>query len=193
MGKTWLAAFDARQMHAKRVLFVAHREEILLQAEETFLRLNPHAHTGLYNGNQKNGDADYLFASVSTLGQDAHLQRFAPDHFDYIVVDEFHHASAQTYQALLAYFTPTFLLGLTATPERTDRADILSLCDNNLVYSRDLQFGINAGILVPSCLISLAPISTGWFTLLPLKFPSKLGLSMFFDISAIEITGLGYK
>lgn len=149
MGKTWLAAFDARQMHAKRVLFVAHREEILLQAEETFLRLNPHAHTGLYNGNQKNGDADYLFASVSTLGQDAQLQRFAPDHFDYIVVDEFHHASAQTYQALLAYFTPTFLLGLTATPERTDRADILSLCDNNLVYSRDLQFGINAGILVP--------------------------------------------
>lgn len=149
MGKTWLSVFDAQQMQAKRVLFVAHRKEILQQAEETFLRLNPHAHTGLYDGTQKNGDADYLFASVSTLGQDIHLQRFAPDHFDYIIVDEFHHASAQIYQALLAYFTPTFLLGLTATPERTDRADILSLCDNNLVYSRDLQFGISAGILVP--------------------------------------------
>ena len=66
-----------------------------------------------------------------TLGQDRQLEKFAPDYFDYIVVDEFHHAASPTYRRLLAHFKPRFLLGLTATPERTDQADILALCDNN--------------------------------------------------------------
>ncbi|MBF4381868.1 DEAD/DEAH box helicase family protein, partial [Vibrio anguillarum] len=149
MGKTWLAAFDAQQMQAKRVLFVAHREEILTQAESTFSKLIPNAKTGLYNGAEKTEEADYLFASVATLGKKAQLARFKADDFDYIVVDEFHHASARSYRDLLAYFQPAFLLGLTATPERSDQADILSLCDNNLVFERNLVHGIDEKILVP--------------------------------------------
>ncbi|WP_153766121.1 DEAD/DEAH box helicase family protein [Endozoicomonas sp. OPT23] len=149
LGKTWLSAFDSIQSKAETVLFVAHREEILLQAEETFVRLRPEDKTGFYNGSEQTTDADLLFASIQTLGKTNHLEKFSPDHFDYIVVDEFHHASAQTYQRLLSYFKPKFLLGLTATPERTDQADILSLCDNNLVFERNLSFGINAKLLSP--------------------------------------------
>ncbi len=149
LGKTWLAAFDAEQMRAKRVLFVAHREEILSQAASTFLRIRPTARVGFYIGQQRDTNADVLCASVQTLGKDAHLQRFAHDHFDFIVVDEFHHAAAPTYQRLLQHFAPQFLLGLTATPDRSDHSDILSLCDDNLVFSRGLLDGVHEKLLVP--------------------------------------------
>ena len=149
LGKTWLAAFDANQLGAKKVLFVAHREEILGQAAATFLRIRPSARVGTYAGQKRDTDADVLCASVQTLGKEAHLERFAPMHFDYIVVDEFHHAAAPSYRRLLSYFTPRFLLGLTATPDRTDQSDILSLCDDNLVYTCDLFQGINAHLLAP--------------------------------------------
>ncbi|MBO1520050.1 DEAD/DEAH box helicase family protein [Oceanisphaera pacifica] len=148
LGKTWLAAFDARQLHAKRLLFVAHRDEIIRQAQATFIRMNPKAHTGLYNGQQQQ-QADWLFASVQTLGRSEHLQNFAQDHFDYIIIDEFHHATAPTYRKLLNHFRPQFLLGLTATPDRTDQADILALCDDNLVFERGLRDAIVDKHLVP--------------------------------------------
>jgi superfamily II DNA or RNA helicase/HKD family nuclease len=149
LGKTYLAAFDSRRMQAERVLFVAHREEILLQAEASFQRVHTGARVGRYTGAQKQTDANLLFASVQTLGQAQHLERFAADHFDYVVVDEFHHAAAPTYRRLLQHLRPSFLLGLTATPERTDQSDILSLCDDNLVYSRHLFDGIELGVLSP--------------------------------------------
>lgn len=149
LGKTYLAAFDSRHMQARRVLFVAHREEILLQAEASFQRVHTGARVGRYTGNRKQTDVDLLFASVQTLGKAQHLERFAPDHFDYVVVDEFHHAAAPTYRRLLQHLRPRFLLGLTATPERTDQSDILSLCDDNLVYSRHLFDGIELGLLSP--------------------------------------------
>ena len=149
LGKTWLAAFDTQQAKAQKVLFVAHREEILMQAQQTFVRIRPDARTGFYNGKKRNKECDMLFASVQTLGRQHHLQGFDPEHFDYIIVDEFHHANATTYSNLLKYFQPRFLLGLTATPERTDQADILSLCDNNLVFERNLLTGINARLLSP--------------------------------------------
>ncbi len=149
MGKTYLAAFDAAQIGASRVLFVAHREEILLQAEASFLAILPHKRIGHYTGKQKDDECDLLFASVQTLGRVAHLERFSRDYFDYIVVDEFHHAAAGSYQRLLEYFQPKFLLGLTATPDRTDGSDILRLCDHNLVYRRDLFDGINDQQLCP--------------------------------------------
>ncbi len=149
LGKTWLAAFDVQQVMAKQVLFVAHREEILMQAEETFVRIQPEASIGYYTGKAKEGEADFVFASIQTLGRAEHLQRFSPDCFDYIVVDEFHHADSNTYRRLINYFQPRFMLGLTATPERTDQANILSLCDDNLVYERNFIEGINAGLLCP--------------------------------------------
>ena len=128
LGKTWLAAFDTIQFGAIRVLFVAHREEILLQALKTFRRIRPEASMGIYNGTEKVPEADVLFASIQTLARVDHLRRFTRTAFDYIVVDEFHHAAASSYRKLIQYFQPEFLLGLTATPERTDGGDPLCQC-----------------------------------------------------------------
>ncbi|MEN8133245.1 MAG: DEAD/DEAH box helicase family protein [Pseudomonadota bacterium] len=149
LGKTWLAAFDTEQVKAKRILFVAHREEILDQAEMTFVHIRPESRVGRYTGKKRELEVDMLFASIQTLGRLQHLERFPADSFDYIIVDEFHHASARTYRQLLIHFTPRFLLGLTATPERTDQTDILALCDDNLVFRRDLFDGIEAKLLSP--------------------------------------------
>ena len=149
LGKTWLAAFDAVRMGARRILFVAHREEILNQAASTFIRILPGKRVGYFTGRSRDGDVDVLCASVQTLGKASHLERFAPQHFDYIVVDEFHHAAAATYRRLLAHFAPSFMLGLTATPDRTDQSDILSLCDDNLVFGCNLFAGIGSGLLAP--------------------------------------------
>lgn len=149
LGKTWLSAFDSAQIGARRILFVAHREEILYQAAETFLRIRPGSRVGYYKGGIRDTNVDILCASIQTLGKEDHLERFSPQHFDYIVIDEFHHAAAPIYHRLLNYFSPSFLLGLTATPDRTDRSDILSLCDDNLVYEYQLLDGIRDGFLVP--------------------------------------------
>ncbi|MGG7055585.1 DUF3427 domain-containing protein [Nitrosomonas sp. ANs5] len=149
LGKTWLSAFDALQLQARRILFVAHREEILHQAAQTFLRIKPDSRVGYYMGQQRDTQVDVLCASVQTLGKDVHLERFSPQHFDYIIIDEFHHAAAPTYYRLLNYFTPQFMLGLTATPDRTDRSDILSLCDDNMAFEYPLFEGIRGEFLVP--------------------------------------------
>ncbi|MCI0570367.1 MAG: DUF3427 domain-containing protein, partial [Myxococcaceae bacterium] len=149
LGKTWLSAFDSDRPEFRRVLFVAHREEILSQALQTFRRIRPQSHLGRYDGSEKMPDAEVLFASIQTLGKQAHLERFAPDAFDYIVVDEFHHASARTYRRMLEHFTPKFLLGLTATPERTDGGDLLQLCGENLVFRCDLVEGVRRELLCP--------------------------------------------
>jgi superfamily II DNA or RNA helicase/diadenosine tetraphosphate (Ap4A) HIT family hydrolase/HKD family nuclease len=149
LGKTWLAAFDTNRPEYRRVLFVAHREEILDQALRTFRRIRPTVVLGLYTGAQKAPEADVLFASIQTLGRTRHLGQFAPDAFDYIIVDEFHHAAAATYRRLIDHFQPRFLLGLTATPERTDGGDLLALCGENLVYRYDLWDGIRRELLAP--------------------------------------------
>lgn len=147
LGKTWLAAFDS--MAFGRVLFIAHREEILHQALRTFRRIRPNADLGLYASGQRDRDAEVLFASVQTLSRDDHLKHFAPNQFDYVVIDEFHHAAAATYRKLIDHFDPKFLLGLTATPERTDGGDLLTLCGENLVYRCDLIDGIRRELLSP--------------------------------------------
>jgi superfamily II DNA or RNA helicase/diadenosine tetraphosphate (Ap4A) HIT family hydrolase len=149
LGKTWLAAFDTLQPEFKRILFMAHREEILRQAHQTFRQVHPHARLGYYHGGEKTPDADILFASVQTLSRDAHLASFAKDHFDYIVVDEFHHVDADTYRKVLSHFEPQFLLGLTATPERTDGGNLLAQCGENLVHSVNLFEGIEQESLAP--------------------------------------------
>jgi superfamily II DNA or RNA helicase len=149
LGKTWLAAFDTNRPEYRRVLFVAHREEILDQALATFRRIRPTAVLGLYTGDEKTPEADVLFASIQTLGRARHLGEFPADAFDYIIIDEFHHAAAATYRRLIDHFQPRFLLGLTATPERTDGGDLLALCGENLVFRYDLWKGIRQGLLAP--------------------------------------------
>lgn len=149
LGKTWLAAFDSNRPEIGRILFVAHREEILAQATDTFRQVRPTARIGRLGGGVQETDADLLFASVQTIGRTNHLSRLAPDAFDYVVIDEFHHAAANTYRRIIDHFRPKFLLGLTATPERTDGADLLALCQENLVFQAGIQDGIESGRLCP--------------------------------------------
>lgn len=149
LGKTWLSAFDSNREEFGRILFIAHREEILTQAMRTFRRVRPQSSLGFYTGSERTPDADVLFASIQTLGRRAHLHRFDARHFDYIVVDEFHHAAAQSYRRVIDYFEPKFLLALTATPERTDGGDLLSLTGHNLVFRCDVADGIQQGLLSP--------------------------------------------
>lgn len=146
-GKTYLAAFDS--MGFKRVLFVAHREEILRQAAKSFSKVRPEQSIGFYTQKSKDTNRDIIFGSIQTLGKENHLKRFNPDSFDYIVIDEFHHAAAKMYQNLLNYFKPKFLLGLTATPERMDGRNIYEICDYNIPFTMDLNRAINQGILTP--------------------------------------------
>ena len=147
LGKTWLAAFDSARPAFRRVLFIAHREEILTQSRDVFRQVHPEASLGLFHGPEKRPSASVVFASIQTLSN--RLDEFKPDDFDYIVVDEFHHASAPSYRAAIDYFTPKFLLGLTATPQRMDGADLLALCHDNLVYECSLVRGIQRHELVP--------------------------------------------
>lgn len=149
VGKTYLAAFDSAKF--RRVLFVAHREEILRQAWQTFERVVPEKTKGWFNAESKTTDADLVFASVQTLSQDQYLNPafFAPDYFDYIVIDEFHHVAAPSYRRIVDYFMPRFLLGLTATPFRMDNQDIYQFCGDNVIYEINLQEAINKDYLVP--------------------------------------------
>ncbi|MCP8970844.1 DEAD/DEAH box helicase family protein [Ectobacillus ponti] len=147
LGKTYLAAFFARRF--RRVLFVAHREEILYQAQKSFRNVHPSKKTGIYNGKVKERDVDFLFASIYTLNQKRHLQQFSPNQFDLIVIDEFHHAAANSYRNVLSYFQPQFLLGITATPDRNDNRDIYALCNNRVAYRIDFLEAIQHQWLSP--------------------------------------------
>ena len=124
-GKTYLAAFDSKNY--ERVLFVAHREEILKQAAESFKNVRDSDDYGFFNGDSKCTEKSVIFASVATLGRVEYLNEnyFAPDYFTYVVIDEFHHAVNEQYQRIVDYFKPKFLLGLTATPERMDGKNYL--------------------------------------------------------------------
>lgn len=149
VGKTYLAAFDS--VKYKRVLFVAHREEILKQAAVSFKNVRHSDDYGFFYGKQKDTNKSVIFASVATLGRNEYLTDdfFAPDYFDYLVIDEFHHAVNEQYQRIVNYFKPQFLLGLTATPERMDGKNIYGLCDYNVPYEISLKEAINKGVLVP--------------------------------------------
>ncbi|NLZ73217.1 MAG: DEAD/DEAH box helicase, partial [Bacteroidales bacterium] len=149
VGKTFLAAFDSKSYN--KILFLAHREEILNQAARSFSLIKPDAKIGFFTGARKDQECDILFATVQTLGRIEYLndQFFSKEYFGYIIIDEFHHAVSNNYGNVIEYFKPEFLLGLTATPERLDNQDVFALCDYNLVYEARLKEAINKGWLVP--------------------------------------------
>lgn len=147
VGKTYLAAFDS--LPFERILFLAHREEILRQAEESFKKAKPGVRTGFVMGGLKEYEADAVFATVQTLAREDNLTQFDRGFFDYLVVDEFHHAAADSYRKVLSYFKPKFTLGLTATPYRTDNRDIYQVCEDNVIYEIHLKEAINRDLLVP--------------------------------------------
>lgn len=151
LGKTWLAAYDLqqfRQDHPKaRTLFLAHREELLLQAYQTFRRMFRDDTFGWCVGSSSDLTGQTVFATVSKLKN--LLDKLQPHDFDYIIVDEAHHADAPTYRKILKELEPRFLLGLTATPERADEGDVLSLFDDFVAYEAGIGTGVSEGELVP--------------------------------------------
>ncbi len=157
LGKTHLAGFDFRQSDMQNLLFVAHRERILRDARDVFRGvLRDPAFGVMLSGQSDEAErhsamrgGSSVFAMIQTLSRRKVLERFARQHFDYIVVDEFHHGEAATYRAVLEHFQPRFLLGLTATPERMDGRDVLRLCDYNIAYEARVFEAIDQGWLVP--------------------------------------------
>lgn len=155
-GKTVIAALDYRgyaRSHpqaANRLLFIAHREEILKQSQETFRGVLKDANFGeLWVGNQKPESMTYLFASIQTLNSQKLWEHLPADYFDYIVVDETHHAAAESYEQVLTTFTPQILLGLTATPERLDGKSILDYFDHRIAAEIRLPEAIDRKLLCP--------------------------------------------
>ncbi|MFL0201065.1 DEAD/DEAH box helicase family protein [Exiguobacterium acetylicum] len=149
LGKTYLSAFFAGDF--TRVLFLAHQKELLLQAERSFQKVNSACQTGFYIGSDRTvtETTEIVFASVQTLAQKRHLEQFATDQFDLIIVDEFHHAAATSYRKIIDHFTPRFLLGLTATPDRMDGADVYAICHHNVAFQMHFTAAIAEGFLTP--------------------------------------------
>ncbi len=155
-GKTVISAFDYRRFAREnpqspaRLLFVAHREEILQQSLNTFRQVLKDANFGeLLVGNNSPDSLDHLFVSIQSFNSKDLTRRMDRDYYDYIVVDEFHHAAARSYQTLLDYYEPKILLGLTATPERMDGADILKYFNNRIAAEIRLPEAIEQKLLCP--------------------------------------------
>lgn len=144
-GKTVTAVSDARY-YGERTLFLAHTRELVSQAKKTFDELWPDILTGTYVAEKKDTDAYVVCGSVQSVAQN--LDRFRPDDFGYIVIDECHHGTADTYGKILGFFKPKFTLGLTATPERTDGKDLLELF-RNVAHKLDLKTAVEIGELSP--------------------------------------------
>ena len=149
-GKTILSAFDVKQMNAKRCLFVVHRRNIAIKAMKEFQKVFGDTKSfGIYSGDQKDNTSDFIFSTIQTISRDHDLKNFDPNHFDYIIIDETHRAGADSYQNLLDYFKPKFLLGMSATPERTDDFDIFETFDNNVCYEIRLNDAMEHNLVSP--------------------------------------------
>lgn len=146
MGKTILAALDAKRLNGK-TLFVVHKNDILSEAYEKFCAIWPESSKGFFNATEKDTTSQVIFASKDTLYRDGNIDQFEPDTFDYIIIDEVHHSACTTYKKITDYFKPKYMLGLTATPERQDRADILELFDYNIYYELPQREAIECGYL----------------------------------------------
>jgi superfamily II DNA or RNA helicase len=147
-GKTRIAAQDAKRASANHILYVAHSHEILDVAQtELEAVFGREAVTRHLAGDSLDSPSKVNLATIQLLREHhAHLLRNA---FDYVIIDEFHHAAAPSYRQLLDALDPNFLLGLTATPYRGDRQDIYELCGRNVVIDYDLRHGIEVGVLAP--------------------------------------------
>ena len=149
-GKTFAAAFVMKNINAKRVLFIVHREQIARQALETFKIIFGNSRTyGLLTGKNKNIEADFIFATVQTISKSDVFKSFSKDCFDEIIIDEVHRAGAKSYLTIIDYFEPTFYLGMTASPDRTDSFNIYELFNNNIVYEVRLKEAMENNLLCP--------------------------------------------
>lgn len=147
-GKTYLSAFDIMAQHPGRVLFLVHRQRILDASLESYRKLLGPSYTyGLYRPGGAEAEASCLFAMCSTIVR--HLDEFDPRAFDYIVVDEAHRTGSSSYQKIMEFFTPSFYLGMTATPSRTDGYDVFGLFNHVIAFQITLQDALANDMLAP--------------------------------------------
>ena len=149
-GKTYASAFALREENIKKVLFLVHREQIAKQAIVSYKKVFGNTRTfGLLSGNSKEYATDYLFSTMQMMAKQEILTKFRRDEFDTIIIDEAHRIGAASYQNIMQYFTPTFWLGMTASPERTDAFDVYEAFDHNIAYEIRLQQALEENLLCP--------------------------------------------
>ena len=159
-GKTFLSAFDVKKVNPKKFLFVVHRLNIAQAAMRAYKVIFGKSHSmGIYSGNRKELEVDFIFSTIQTISKKENLNQFHPSHFEYIVIDETHRAGAATYQNIFDYFKPEFLLGMTATPERTDGLDVFKLFDYNIAFEIRLHKALAEDILSPFHYYGVSDIS----------------------------------
>ncbi|MCT7577678.1 DEAD/DEAH box helicase [Aliarcobacter butzleri] len=147
-GKTYLSAFDVKNFKAKTILFLVHRENILIKAKQSFEEILPQINSfGLYTGNKKEQDKNYLFSTIQTMS--SNFSNFSQDFFEYIIIDEAHHVTSPSYKKILDYFKPKFLLGLTATSNRMDGNSIYEVFDENIALDIRLNDALEHNLIVP--------------------------------------------
>lgn len=147
-GKTYAAAFALREINPKRALFIVHREQILRKAIESFKNVFGDTKTfGLYSGNFHETDRDFVFATMQTMA--SHYEDFPREEFQVIVVDEAHRTGAESYQKMMKYFNPELWIGMTASPDRTDKFDVYAAFDHNIAHEIRLQEAMRLNLLCP--------------------------------------------
>lgn len=148
-GKTFLSAFDAK-VYGGKYLYLVHRKPILNKSMESFRKvLGPSYSIEQYDPRMNNLSADCLFSTIQTMSKQEVLDKISPEQFDYILIDEVHHAGAETYQRVINHFKPKFLVGMTATPDRSDDYDIYSLFDHNIAYEIRLKQAMDLKLVCP--------------------------------------------
>ena len=151
-GKTYLSAFDVRAAKPRRMLYIAQQQQILTKAMESYRRVLgcDDSEIGLFSGTSKQHDRRYVFATVQTMRNPEVLAQFASDEFDYVLIDEAHHAGAEGYRKVIDHFRDAaFMLGMTATPERPDGFNVFELFGHNIAYEIRLQKALDEGMLCP--------------------------------------------
>lgn len=150
-GKTYLGAFAVKNYCPKRFLYLVHRRQIAQKSLTSFKQVigQKEADFGLLSGEARDKNKQYLFATIQTMSQDSVLKSYAPDYFDYILIDEAHRSAADSYQKILNYFKPKFCLGMTATPERMDQQNVYQIFDYNLAYEIRLKDALKEKMLSP--------------------------------------------
>jgi superfamily II DNA or RNA helicase/HKD family nuclease len=159
-GKTYLSAFDVKSLGSKRFLFVVHRENIAREALKSYRNILGYTRSmAILSGNSKNIHADFIFSTIQTISKDEIYRNYKRNHFDYIVIDEVHRSGAASYMKIIEYFSPKFLLGMTATPERTDGYNIFKTFEYNIAYEIRLHQALEENMLSPFHYYGVSDIS----------------------------------
>mgnify|MGYP002561566277 FL=1 len=149
-GKTYASAFALRENKPQRALFLVHREQIAKQAIESYKKIFGETKTfGLLSGNSKGFEADFLFSTMQMMSKEDIFKKFKEDEFDIIVIDEAHRIGASSYQKIIQYFKPKLLLGMTASPERTDGYDVYKEFNYNIACEIRLKQALEENFLCP--------------------------------------------